>query len=218
MFRSIAEQLDVHAPRAIVIVATNPVDTLTYVMQELSSRPHDHVIGTGTMLDSARFRALLGAHYGVDPRSVHAYVIGEHGDSEVPVWSNAQIGGVSIQRPVRGIPYEPEHMNRLFEQVRCAAAEIIERKGFTSTGIGLVIQRLVQAILTDQNSVMPVSVRAQGAYGLPDVCLSLPAVVGIDGVAGKVLPDLNDAELEGLRRSAELLRSRVRGLVGDGLG
>jgi L-lactate dehydrogenase len=213
IFRDIAQHLDQHTPDAILIIATNPVDIMTYVMQHLSRRPPHHIIGTGTMLDTTRFRALLGEYYGVSPRSVHAYILGEHGDSEVPIWSNASIGGVPLlNHTVVGKPFDRATMEKLFKQVQHAAYDIIERKGYTNTAIGLVITRLMEAILEDQKSVLPVSVRLAGEYDLADVCLSLPCIVGIDGIEARVLPELNAEELEGLRRSATILQANLKEL------
>lgn len=210
VFQAIARELDEHAPDATLIIASNPVDILTYVMQELSTRPDAHVIGTGTLLDTARFRALLGEHYGVSPRSVHAYILGEHGDSEVPIWSNALIGGLPLRgRTVLGRPFDDAVMNDLFERVRRAAYDIIDRKGHTNTAIGLGIGRVVEAVLEDQKSVLPVSIRLHGEYGLTEVCLSLPCVVGTNGVEGRVLPELDPSERAGLERSAEVLREAL---------
>lgn len=213
IFREVIGELDAHAPGAILLVATNPVDVLTYITQQLSTRPAHRVIGTGTLLDTARFRALLGRHYGVDPRSVHAYILGEHGDSEVPIWSNATIAGQPIlDSTVLGQPFDRRVMQGLFEQARDAAYEIIDRKGHTDTAIGVVIARLVRTILSDQRSVLPVSTRSDGAYGLDDVCLSIPCVVGIEGVEDHVTPALSDEELAGLRASAETLKQSREGL------
>ncbi|WP_263840274.1 L-lactate dehydrogenase [Salinibacter sp.] len=207
IFREIIIQLDKHAPNAILVVATNPVDVLTYICQELSSRPNRRILGTGTLLDTARFRALLGRHYGVDPRSVHAYILGEHGDSEVPIWSNATIGGQKIRgETVLGKEWEEAAMQSIFEQARDAAYEIIDRKGHTDTAIGLVIARIVRAVLEDQQNVLPVSTRPDGAYGIDDVCLSVPCVVGLEGMEKRVDPGLSDEEREALRDSAQALR------------
>ena len=213
IFREIIVQLDRHAPEAILVVATNPVDVLTYICQKLSSRPNRRIIGTGTLLDTARFRALLGRHYGVDPRSVHAYILGEHGDSEVPIWSNATIGGQTIyERTVLGKDWEPDTMQSLFEQARDAAYEIIDRKGHTDTAIGVVIARIVRAVLEDQQNVLPVSTRPDGAYGIEDVCLSIPCVVGLEGVEKRVDPELSDDERKALQVSAQALHESRQGL------
>lgn len=213
IFENIVKELDEHAPNAMLVVATNPVDVLTYVTQRLSDRPAERIIGTGTLLDTARFRALLGRHYGVDPRSVHAYILGEHGDSEVPIWSNAAIGNQLIQDgSVIGKTFDEASMQKLFEDARDAAYQIIERKGHTDTAIGVVIARIVRAVVEDQRSVLPVSVRADGAYGIEDVCLSLPAVVGRHGIDGRVTPRLSPTEHDGLHNSAQVLKDSRDGL------
>ncbi|MHC4476656.1 MAG: L-lactate dehydrogenase [Planctomycetota bacterium] len=213
VFREIVGELDQHTPRSVLVVASNPVDILTYVTQKISRRNPSRVIGTGTLLDTGRFRALLGRYYGVDPRSVHAHILGEHGDTEVPAWSTANIGGVRlVGNTVLGKSFQAEEMNRLFEQVRDAAYEIIQRKEYTNTAIGIVIVRLVEAVLGDQKSVLPVSRMLNGEYGLEDVCLSIPSVIGINGLEDAILPALSDAELDALRHSARILRENIEGI------
>ena len=213
VFREIVGELDQHSPRSVLVIASNPVDILTYVTQKISRRDPSRVIGTGTMLDTGRFRALLGRHYGIDPRSVHAYILGEHGDTEVPAWSIANIGGVRlVENTVLGKTFQAEDMNRLFEQVRDAAYDIIDRKGYTNSAIGMAIVRLVEAVLEDQKSVLPVSRMLNGEYGIEDVCLSIPSVIGIDGLEDAILPALSDAELDALRHSAQTLRERIKGI------
>ncbi|MFQ3581034.1 L-lactate dehydrogenase [Chloracidobacterium validum] len=210
VFRAILSELDQHAPNALLVIATNPVDVLTYVAQALSTRPAQRIIGTGTMLDTARFRALLGEHYGVDPRSVHAYILGEHGDTEFPVWSDARIGGLRlVGNVINGRPYDRPALDAIFEQTRRSAYDIIERKGYTNLAIGLVIARLVQTILNRQRSVLPVSVRLQGEYGLTRVCLSLPSIVSENGLESSILPELDADELAAMRQSASILQERI---------
>jgi L-lactate dehydrogenase len=213
VFREIVGQLDRHSLRSVLVIASNPVDVLTYVTQKISRRDPSQVIGTGTMLDTSRFRALLGRHYGVDPRSVHAYILGEHGDTEVPVWSTANIGGVSlVHNTVLGKTFHEAEMHQLFEQVRNAAYEIINRKGYTNTAIGMVIVRLVEAVLEAQRSVFPVSRMLAGEYGLEDVCLSVPSVIGSNGLEAALLPAVNDTELNGLQHSARVLRKSIEAI------
>ncbi|MEJ2642233.1 MAG: L-lactate dehydrogenase [Desulfosarcinaceae bacterium] len=214
VFRDIVAQLDRHAPQAALVIASNPVDILTHITQRLSRRDPRCVIGTGTLLDTARFRTLLGRHYGVDARSVHAYIVGEHGDSEVPLWSSASIGGVRlVDHTVMEIPFDENRMRQLFEAVRDAAYAIIVRKGYTNTAIGVAIVRLVAAILDDQRSVLPVSRRLNGEYGLTDICLSIPSVIGRQGVEGAILPPLDATELEGLERSAAVIGHELGGIA-----
>lgn len=213
VFAEIAQALDRHAPEAILLIATNPVDVLTFVMQELSRRPAQRIIGTGTMLDTTRFRALLGEHYGCDPRSVHAMILGEHGDTEVPVWSGATIAGTPIVgNTILGRAYEPATLQGIFEQVRGAAYAIIERKGHTNWAIGLVLAHLLRTLQDDQNSLLPVSVRPNGEYGLRDLCLSLPAAIGIEGVNGLAPPRLSAEEEAALRHSAQTLRASLESI------
>lgn len=213
VFRQIAEQLDRHAPRAILIVASNPVDILTYAMQELSERPDERVIGTGTMLDTTRLRTLLAEHYQVDPRSVHAMILGEHGDSEFAVWSRANIGGTPLRHEsILGKPYDPGFLDETFSKVRSAAYEIIERKGYTNWAIGLVLAHLARTIQEDQGSVLPISVRLHGEYGVNDVCLSIPVAVGINGAGERIPVPLNDDEQQALVASADTLKRSIRSL------
>ena len=213
IFKTIAEQLDKHAPEAILLIASNPVDILTYVMQERSQRPAQRVIGTGTMLDTTRFRSLLADHYDVDPRSVHAFIVGEHGDTEVPIWSTATIAGAPlVNSHTFGQGQERQALDRLFERVKRAAYDIIERKGYTNWAIGLVIAHLLRTILDDQKSVLPVSVRLDGEYGISDVCMSIPSAVGMEGVAQRVLPPISEEELAALRHSAEVLKESLAGI------
>jgi len=213
IFDQIVAKLDAHAPESLLVVATNPVDVLTYVTQLRSERPSQMVIGTGTLLDTARFRALLGAHYNVDPRSVHAYILGEHGDSEVPIWSNANIGGQRIRtHEVLGRRFHADAMQKLFERARDAAYEIIERKGHTDSAIGVVITRIIRSVLGDEKSVLPISTRTEGRYGLADVCLSIPCVVANRGVEAQIMPELSVTEHKGLEQSAAVLRSSLHDL------
>jgi L-lactate dehydrogenase len=213
IFKSIADELDRYAPNAILVVATNPVDVMTYILQELSDRPNGLIMGTGTMLDTSRFRSLLGDFYHVDPQSVHGYILGEHGDSEFPAWSTVTIGGKRIvDNTVLKRPWNPEAMQDLFVNVRDAAYEIIEGKGYTNWAIGVVIATLVHRIVDDRRSILPVSVRLNGDYGLSDVCLSVPSLVSIKGLRHIVEASLPDREMEALHHSASVLKKSMEGL------
>lgn len=185
----------------LVIVVTNPVDVLTSVMAESSGLPPERVIGTGTMLDTARLRYVLGETLRLDPRSIHAQVVGEHGDSEVILWSSAQVGGTLLREwPGWNTAREPE----IAERVRTAAYEIIRRKGATNHAIGLVAAALLRWILRGERRVLTVSRVQTGALGR--VALSLPTVVGTDGATEVVVPRMDDAERRALERSADVLR------------
>lgn len=207
VFRQIAEQLDRHAPQAILLIATNPVDILTYVMQELSDRPDEKIIGTGTMLDTTRLRTLLAEHYQVDPRSVHALILGEHGDTEFAAWSRANIGGTPIRHhTIMGREYDPAFLKEVLQQVRTAAYQIIDRKGYTNWAIGLVLAHLTRTIQEDQGSVLPISVRLHGEYGIDDVCLSIPVAVGMHGAGGRAPLPLDSEEVKALQASGDTLK------------
>ncbi len=177
---------------------------MTYVSLKLSGLPAGQVIGSGTVLDTARFRYLLAERLGVDPRSLHAYIIGEHGDSEVAVWSKVNIAGTPIGE--LSPEWDPAHLGDIFEQARNAAYEIIRRKGATSYAIGLGVTQIVQALLRDQHRVLTVSSLTQGEYDLPEVCLSLPRVVGRQGVERTLAMSLTEIEQQQLHHSAYILR------------
>jgi L-lactate dehydrogenase len=207
IFRHIVPRVVASNPHGIILVATNPVDILTYISLRESDLPPSRVIGSGTILDTSRFRFLLGQHYGVDTRSVHAYIVGEHGDSEIPLWSLANIGGVRLQEfaPLRNRQYDQEEMDRLFVQVRDAAYEIIKRKQATYYAIGLGLLSIVEAILGDHRTVLSVSTLMTGQYEVRDICLSLPCVVGANGIEEVLTLNLSSEEAEGFRRSADKL-------------
>lgn len=199
--RGIGEAL--HGYRGLVLVVTNPVDVLTQVVRDASGLPPERVIGSGTMLDTARLRHLVGIELGLDPRSVHAQVIGEHGDTEVVLWSSAQAGG----RPLRSWPaWSASTEARLGEAVRRAAYEIIRRKGATNHAIGLVTASLLRWMLGGERRIVTVSRVHDGALGLSNVALSLPTVVGQRGAEEVVAPAMDAAETQALQRSAQVIR------------
>jgi len=215
IFRSIIPRVVECNPSGMILVATNPVDILTYISLKESGLPPARVIGSGTILDTSRFRFLLGQYYEVDPRSVHAYIVGEHGDSEIPLWSMANIGGVRLQEfaPLKNKHYNQEEMNELFRTVRDAAYEIIRRKGATSYAIGLGLLSIVEAILGDFRSVLSLSTLMTGQYGVRDICLSLPSVVGANGVEEVLTIPMSPEEEKGFRGSAEKLKSTLETLA-----
>lgn len=211
IFRSFVPDLAKYCPEAIFLVVSNPVDVMTYVTWKLSGLPSTSVFGSGTVLDTARFRYLLGQKLQIDSRSLHAYIIGEHGDSEVPVWSRVNIAGTFLQplNPELGTPKDPDHFNEIYDQVRNAAYEIIKRKGATYYAIGLGVTQIVQAVLRDQYRVLTISSLINGLYGIEDVCLSLPGVVTRHGVSRIVRLDLAPIELEQLKQSAQVLHEAI---------
>ena len=214
IWREIVPQIARHNPGGILLVATNPVDVLTYAALKLSGMPSARVLGSGPILDTARFRFLLSQHFGVDARSVHAYIIGEHGDSEVPVWSLANIAGMHLPDYCRaqGLPFEPSQMEEIFESTRDAAYHIIERKGATYYAVAAGLLRITQSILRHQNTVLSVSSLIDNYYGISDLCLSLPTVVDRGGIQQVLRLELDDAETAKLRHSADVLRTTIAAL------
>ena len=214
IFQSIIPQIASHNPNGIILIATNPVDVLSYVAWKLSGLQRGRVFGSGTVLDTARFRYLLSQYFQVDPRSVHAFIIGEHGDSEVPVWSLANIAGMRL--PVyceqNNMGCVDSDLQDIFRQTRDAAYEIIQRKGATYYAIGSGLLRVVEAILRDQSSVLSVSSFIEGYYDIQDVYLSLPSIVDAGGVERMLRLDLSEDEILGLRNSANVLKKLIHDL------
>lgn len=202
------------APEALLVVASNPVDIMTEVALVASGLPAHRVIGSGTVLDTARFRALLAEHLGVAAQSVHAFVLGEHGDSEVLAWSSARAGGEPVARFAAqlGAPITEAVRARVDEGVRRAAYRIIAGKGATWYGIGAGLARIVQAIRDDQRAVLTVSMRGE-IEGVGPVALSLPRILGAEGVVSTLHPELAPDEADALRRSAEILRETAAQLA-----
>lgn len=198
----------------ILLVVTNPVDILTYVAFRLSGYPPSRVIGSGTTLDSSRFRYLVGEHCGVDVRNVHAYIIGEHGDTEVAAWSLTNIAGARLEEycPACGRTCGDIRRESIFQKVRDAAYHIIERKGATYYAIGLAIRRIVESIVRDENSVLTVSSLMEGQYEVEDVCLSLPSVVNRRGRERILDLPLSDEEREAFRHSALTIKQVLQEL------
>jgi L-lactate dehydrogenase len=206
-----------HAPDAVLVLVSNPVDIMTHLAAHFAARggvPATRVIGSGTMLDTARFRALLGRHFDVDPQHVHAYVLGEHGDSEVLTWSQATIAGMRLDDfvKVHGTPLTPEAQQQIDDRVRRAAYRIIAGKGATYYGIGSAVARLVQVILHDQRAILTICCRIENVPEFAGVTFALPHLVGGSGALATVAPRLDDGERESLERSASVLRDAVASL------
>ncbi len=213
VFGTIVPEVLAAAPDAILLVATNPVDVMTEVATRLSGLAPERVIGSGTILDTARFRALLGADLGVSPKSVHAYVLGEHGNSEVLCWSVADVGGIPLEDLARqlGRPFDAARRAAIDQGVRRAAYRIIEGKGATWYGIAGGLVRIVQAIGNDENSALTVSMLTATVEGVGPVALSLPRLIGRTGVVRTLAPNLAADEHAALKRSAEVVREAVAG-------
>jgi L-lactate dehydrogenase len=211
IFKNIIPQVMKYAPRAILLIVSNPVDVLSYAAYKISGKPWQSVIGSGTVLDSARFRFLLSRHCSVDARNVHAYILGEHGDSEFPVWSKAMVGGMLFKDycPLCHKCDDQKGLKGIVDEVRNSAYTIIERKGETSYGIGLALVRITEAILKDESSVMPVSCLADDYYGISDVYMSIPAVVNKQGVKDLLRLQLDDEEVAHLKTSAGVIKSVI---------
>jgi L-lactate dehydrogenase len=202
IIRSIGRTLAGH--RGLLVMVSNPVDVLTWVLAEASGLPPERVIGTGTLLDTARMRQMLAAEMKVSDRSVHMYVLGEHGDSQVAAFSSAMVGGTPLRALRR---WEPQYEQVLADRVRFAAREIIKRKGATNHAIGLATAHLLKWALRDERRVVTVSRAQQGILGIRDVALSLPAIVGRLGATEVLEPNLDPPEHEALLASAEVLRA-----------
>jgi L-lactate dehydrogenase len=214
IFKSIIPEIVSSNPDGILLIATNPVDILSQLSLTLSGLPDNRVFGSGTILDTARFRYLLSQHFNLDARSIHAFIIGEHGDSEVPVWSLANVAGMPIEQfcQANGCGCNQADRDLIFQQTRDAAYKIIELKGATYYAIASGLVRIVESILRDQNTILSVSTHLTGQYGLQDVFLSLPCVINRTGIDCIVQLPLNQLEVEALSRSARALQDVLHSL------
>ena len=205
--KSIVEQVVASGFDGIFLVAANPVDILTYSTWKFSGFPKERVIGSGTSLDTARFRQAIAELVDVDARNVHAYILGEHGDSEFPVWSHANVAGLQIYEWVKDNPeVDEEELVNLFFGVRDAAYEIIEKKGATFYGIAVALARITRAILNDESAVFPLSVYLEGQYGQNDIYIGAPAVINAKGIQNIIEIPLSDAEKDRMDASASQLK------------
>jgi L-lactate dehydrogenase len=212
IFKGIVTSVMESGFNGIFIVATNPVDVLSYATWKFSGLPMERVIGSGTMLDTARFRFLLSEYFDVDVRNIHGYIMGEHGDTELPIWSQTRIGSEPIQRYMS--KYKPngkqEDLDEIFVNVRDAAYHIIERKGATHYAIAMGLARLTKAILRNEHSILTVSTLMKGEYGLDDLYIGVPAIVSQQGVEKPIEIDLSDEEMEKLHHSAKVLKDAMK--------
>lgn len=207
IMRDVVSQVAPQSPNALLVIVSNPVDVMTRVAQEVSGFDPKHVIGSGTNLDSARFRHILGQKFGVDSKNIHGYILGEHGDSEFAAWSMVNIAGMNINEAsdkFGGVMQDKDYLT-IADDVRNAAYEVINRKGATYYGIAASATRICEALLRDEKSILPLSVRLNGEYGVSGVYLSLPAVIGCDGVEKVIAPNISEEETGKLRNSASIL-------------
>lgn len=198
----------------ILLIVANPVDILTHVAQKLSGLPENQVIGSGTVLDTGRLKYNLGQHLDVDSRSVHAFIIGEHGDSEIAAWSSANVSGIPLNDfcEMRGHYQHEESMRRIAEEVKNSAYEIIQRKHATYFGVAMAVRRICEVIVRDEKSIIPVSTAMHGEYGIDGVVLSMPCIVGKNGIENKVPIRLSEEEIHSLQESGNVLKGILDGL------
>lgn len=211
IYKSIIPQIKAVNTECILLVVSNPVDILTYAAWKLSGFPKNKVIGSGTVLDSARLKYLMGEHLNVDSRSVHAFIIGEHGDSELAVWSSANVSGIDLNgfcNTVDGA-CERHDLEKIYNDVKNSAYEIIEKKGATYYAIALATTKILEAIVKNQHSVLPVSCYVDGFYGISDIFLGMPAILGRNGVEKELEIPLNIVEQQQLKSSAQKLRQVI---------
>lgn len=199
----------------ILLIVSNPVDILTYVALKLSGLPENRVLGSGTVLDTARLKYALGEHLGVDSRSVHSFIIGEHGDSEIAAWSSTNVSGIPLNDfcEMRGHFNNDAAMDAIAEKVKNSAYEIISKKQATYYGIAMSVKRICECIVRNERSILPVSAMMHGEYGIEDITLSMPAIVGIGGVETHVPIALSEEEAEKLVESAKKLKEVAKGLI-----
>jgi L-lactate dehydrogenase len=208
LMREVISKITEYNEKCILLMVTNPLDVMTYAALKLSDFPKTKVIGSGTVLDTARLRYSIGEYLGVDSRNVHSYIIGEHGDSEVPVWSLANVAGIRLKEycPLCNVPYKKSVFDELFVEVRDAGKEIIRRKGRTNYSIGLSLTKIVESIIRGENSILTVSCYLENYHGVGDVCLSVPAVVNRAGVKRIIDLPLDEKEEEAFRKSADAVK------------
>lgn len=215
ILKSIIPQITATGFEGILMMVANPVDVLTYAALKISGYPKERVFGSGTVLDTARLKYLLGKHLDVDSRSVHATIIGEHGDSELPVWSAANVSGIELNHfcELRGHYNHEASMEKLYEDVRDSAYAIIERKGATYYGIAMAVARIAECIVKNEHAVLPVSAVLEGEYGLSGLALSIPSVVGKNGIEKVLEIPLDEKESKALQDSAAQLKAVIDSLI-----
>ena len=215
IFKSIMPEIAKRKCEGIMLVVANPVDILTYLAVKLSGMPQNKVFGSGTVLDTARLKYLLGEHLSVDSRSIHTFIIGEHGDSEFATWSTTNVSSVPLHDfcEMRGHHDHEEAMREIENSVRNSAYEIIKRKHATYYGIAMAVKRICEAVIRDEKSVLPVSSLMNNVYGIEDVALSMPAIVGKDGVECLIPEKLSSDEQHKLKESAKIIKETINSIL-----
>jgi L-lactate dehydrogenase len=208
IFKQIVPDIAKYNRECILLVVSNPLDVMTYAALKLSGFPANRVIGSGTLLDTARLRYLLGEHLQVDPHNVHAYIIGEHGDSEVPVWSLANVAGIRLKDycPICKVPYDTEAFNDLFLKVKNAGYEIMKRKGRTNYAVALSLTKIVESIIRDESAIVTISCLLKNYHGVSDICLSVPVILNRTGVKEIITLPLDEKEIAEFQKSAAIIK------------
>lgn len=214
IYKSIIPEIASRDYQGILLIVSNPVDILTYTAIKLSGLPENHVIGSGTVLDTARLKYALGEHLSVDSRSVHSFIIGEHGDSEIAAWSSTNVSGIPLNDfcEMRGHFNHEASMEEIANRVKNSAYEIIAKKHATYYGIAMSVKRICECIMRDEKSILPISTIMHGEYGIENIALSMPAIVGANGVETHVPISLNEEEAQKLKESADALKKVIDGL------
>ena len=214
IYKSIIPEIASRDYQGILLVVSNPVDILTYTAIKLSGLPENRVIGSGTVLDTARLKYALGEHLSVDSRSVHSFIIGEHGDSEIAAWSSTNVSGIPLNDfcEMRGHFNHEASMEEIANQVKNSAYEIIAKKHATYYGIAMSVKRICECIMRDEKSILPISTIMHGEYGIENIALSMPAIVGVNGVERHVPISFNEEEAQKLKESADALKKVIDGL------
>ena len=209
IIKEVMPQIARFAPDAIYVIVSNPVDILTYTILKCTNLSPQQVIGSGTALDTSRLRSVIADHVGLSPNSIHAYVFGEHGDSSFIPWSLTNIAGIPMEQYCEDQEHADLDEDEIIDEVRKAGAEVIKRKGATFYAIAMSVNKICDTVLRDSKNIITVSTMINDRYGISDVCLSLPCVIGSNGIEREVSPKLNDAEIEKLQASAKALRSVI---------
>jgi L-lactate dehydrogenase len=215
IFKDIISNIMKYSPNSVILVVSNPVDILSYATYKISGKSSSEVIGSGTTLDTSRLKSNISRHCGVDARNIHAYIIGEHGDTELALWSSATVGGVLLKdfcRSCNSCDFEKEIKDRIFNDVKKSAYKIIEKKGETSYGIGLSLVSISRTIIEDQNSVFPVSSLVKGYLDIEDVYLSRPCIINKKGISKVLDLKMNETEQDQFKKSADSLKDIIHDL------